>query len=552
MTIRAASLHVSRRSVFFCQKGPKVVHERSQARVEKVGRNLSLVALVVLLIILPFERRFGALYQGAEVAVLAGVLVRLFGQARWRFWAAAVGISVLSVGLLVVLAILYTRATQSPFTPTEIAWALLTQVGILYFCLTAVFLGQFFFRPETWAPHDRWTKTILALVWAFGVVVLISAVCSMDPLRSLLYVRKFLAPYLLVYMIVVETLYSWRHYRIIITAIYLVGIVVTSASVAARYLYIHGGYDLRSDFQKSEIVREETIADGRVELRNQWPFYHHNRLCSYALLVTFFVWLQFFATRNWELKALVAISAIMPVWCMLVTLTRGGWIALAVGALALVLMINWRSIGILLAIAFAAWFVSPTVVRDRLTSVFRPSTYTRPQGTVHLRLHLWTWSLDIIRQHPVLGLGAGWSVFEEYVKSHYSLVEPDMETSNAHNNFLEIAAESGIPAAALFLAFMGALVVQISRAWRVTRRQTKRRFVVAGFFALLIGTTVYGMSSFSLRYRIGMLLWICFALMTVLPAIARAIPEELAGQTADLPHASTGCPPVSPSTGNVT
>jgi len=498
--------------------------------MEKLGRNLSLVALVVLLAILPFERRFGALYQSAEATVLLGFLIRLAGQSKWRLLGVAVAVFVVSMGLLMGGAAIYTRASQSPFTLVEIAKALLTEVGVLYFCATVVFLGQFFFRPEAWAPHDRWTQVILALVWAFAGFVLISAICSLDPLASLAYVRKYAIPYLLVYMVVTETLYSWRQYRVIIATIYLVGIIVTSASVAARYLYLHGEYDLRSDFQKSEIVREETTADGRVELRNQWPFYHHNRLCSYALLVTFFVWLQFFVTRNWELRTLVAISAILPVWCVIVTLTRGGWIALAVGALALVLMINWRSVGILLAVALAAWWVSPTVVRNRLITIFQPSTYTRPKGTFHLRRHLWTCALDIIRKHPVLGLGAGWSLFEEYVKSHYPLVEPEMETSNAHNNFLEVAAESGIPAAALLLALTAALVVQISRAWQVTQRQTKRRFVVAGFFALLIGITVYGLGSYSLRYTVGMLVWICFALMTLLPRIVRAIPEDDAPQ----------------------
>jgi len=503
-----------------------MVHSRAQATMEKVGRNLSLIALGVLLAVLPFEGRFGALYQSAEVAILLGFLVRLFWQARWQLWAVAAVVYVISTALFIGLAWIYTRAVQSPFTPVEIAAALLKQVGVLYFCMVVVFLGQFVLRPDSWACHDRWTQTILLLVWAFGLVVLISAICSLNPLSSLVYVRKYLVPYVLIYMIVVETLYSWRHYRIIITTIYLVGVIVTSASVATRYFYIYGGRDLRQDFLRSEIVREEVTPDGVVELRNQWPFHHQNRLCSYALVVTLFVWFQFFIARNWELKTLVAISTVFPVWCVIVSLTRGGWIALAAGALGLVLMINWRSIWIPVAIVIAGWWVSPDVVRNRLMSVFEASTYTKAEGTFYTRKYLWKWSLEIIAKHPVLGLGASWELFEEYVRSHYKPVVPNMATSNAHNNFLEIAAESGIPAAALFLAFTVALFAQISRAWRATQRETKRRFVVAGFFALLIAITVYGLGSYSLRYTVGMLVWICFALMTLLPTIARAIPED--------------------------
>jgi O-antigen ligase len=167
------------------------------------------------------------------------------------------------------------------------------------------------------------------------------------------------------------------------------------------------------------------------------------------------------------------------------------------------------------------------MARERLTSIFKLSTYRDEKSSARWRLQIWQWTADVIKHYPVLGLGAGWEVYENYVKTHYD-VKPGIETPQAHNNFLEVAAESGLGAAALFAAFTAALVVQISRAWRGTQRQTKRRFVVAGFFALLIAITVHGMSSYSLRYTIGMLVWICFALLTLLPMIARAIPEEAA------------------------
>jgi len=493
---------------------------------EKVGRNLSLTALIVLLVLLPFENKLEAVYQGAEVAVLLGFLVRLYRQTHWRYWAVAVGAYLVSLGLFAGIAWLHVHSAQSEFPVAEIFRTLLVQVGILYFCMILVFLTQFVFRPEGWKPCDRWMKTTLALAWGFGVVVLISALCSLHPFESLAYCRKYVAPYLLIYMITVETLHSWRHYRFIIGAIYLVGIIATSVAVTARYVYDNGGYDLKSKFERSEIVRREVRADKQEETRIQWPFRHHNRLCSYALIVTLFVWLQFFATRNWELKTLVAISAVIPVWCILLTLTRGGYIALAAAALALVLMIHWRSVWILLALAVVAWFVSPSLIRERLKSLVHLKTYIEAKGTFGLRRQLWIWSLGIIREHPMLGLGAGWEVFEDYIKTNHPEKDPEMETPHAHNNFLEIAAESGLGAMALFLAFTAGLVVQIGRAWRHTARQTKRRFVVAGFFALLIAITVFGLGSYSLRYTVGMLVWVCFALMTLLPLVARAIPEE--------------------------
>ncbi|MCX8037559.1 MAG: O-antigen ligase family protein [Candidatus Sumerlaeia bacterium] len=503
---------------------------------DKVGRNVSLIALITLLAILPFEGRVDLPYLIAQIAVLAGFLIRLIRPMRWQFWAAAVAGWLVSMGVFAGITALWVQTGKANFTTFEIFRTLLIEVGFLYFCIILVFLTQFVYRPDGWRQHNGLTKTILALAYVFALVVLISALCSRHPMASLQYVRKYTAPYLLIYLITVESLYSWRQYRLVITTIYLTGVITTSVSLTARYLYLHGGHEWKSEFLRAEILREEINADGQTELRNQWPFKHHNRLCSFALLVTLFVWLQFFSTQNWELKTLTAISTVVPVWCILVTLTRGGYVALAVAALALILMINWRSVWIFAAVAVMGWFVAPTQVRERLLSIFDRKTYTENQTTFGLRRQLWAWSLDIIRQHPLLGLGAGWEVFEDYIKTTYPERAAQMETPHAHNNFLEIAAESGLIAMSVFAAFTVALALQIGQAWRATQRQTKRRFVVAGFFALLIAITAFGITSYSLRYTIGLLIWVCFALMTLLPTVARAIPEE-APRGASAPNA---------------
>ncbi|MBM3333862.1 O-antigen ligase family protein [Candidatus Sumerlaeota bacterium] len=505
--------------------------ERSRAMTEKVGRNVSLSALAVILALVPFQDRFEIPRHAAEFAVLGGFLVRLYGQMGRRFWVTAalcfVG-SLCLFGAIAAASVYSGRATENVL---QIMTSFITQVGALYLFMILVFLSQFVFRPEMWRVHERPIKITLALAWAFGIIVIISAICSTDHHESFRFVRKYLAPYLLVYAIAVETFYSWRHYRILLTTIYLTGIIVTSASVTARYLYNYGGHNLRREFLQSKILRSDTVRDEETnreheELRNQWPLGHHNRLCSYALMIAVIVWLQFFVTRDWELKTLVAISAVVPIWCMLLTLTRGGWLAGLAAALALIVVINWRSIWVLAVVAALTWAVSPAVVRNRMVSAFRPSTYTQPKESVRTRWEIWGISLEIIRRHPLLGIGAGWEVFQDYVRVHFASDDPTKSEPHAHNNFLCIGAESGVGAMAAFIAFTALLFGQIGRAVRQTARQSKARFVSAGFFTLLTAITVYGLTNYSLRYTIGMEIWIIFALMTMLPVIARAIPTD--------------------------
>jgi len=505
--------------------------------LEKVGRNLSLTALVVLLATLPMNPEgVNAFYLTAQALVVTGFVLRLVGQVPHRFWFIAAGLFAGGMGAFSALAYGYTKAVDH-FAVSEVLAGLWTDAAVFYLFACIVFLSQFFFRPQVWTNHDRWVRITMAIVWAFALMVVLSAVVSSNPPESCRFLRKYFFPYVLVYMIAIESIYSWRHYRILITTIFLVGIVFTSVSVSARYLYIYGNHDLKSEFLERDIVREERI-DDRIELRSQWPFTQHNRLCSYALIVTFFVWLQFFVTRNWEIKTLTAISAILPIWTMVVTLTRGGWVALAAGALVLVLIINWRSVWILAAVAFAVWWVSPDVVRHRVDSIFDPRTYTSNFGTVGNRRVIWSRTIDILRQHPAFGIGPGWEVYENYMKTHYSRLEED-NIPHAHNNFLQMGVETGLVGLVLFLALNALLVMQLVRAWLDTQPQTNRRFVVAGFFGLFASITVFGLSNYSLRYNVGMLIWICLALITLLPLVARAIPEKVAEPV----RAPTDAPP---------
>ncbi len=68
------------------------------------------------------------------------------------------------------------------------------------------------------------------------------------------------------------------------------------------------------------------------------------------------------------------------------------------------------------------------------------------------RLNLWLSAIDYIKKNPLMGAGYGsWKVASiPYEKEHAD----DMYIAyHAHNDFLEMAAELGIPGGLLYLAF---------------------------------------------------------------------------------------------------
>jgi O-antigen ligase len=86
------------------------------------------------------------------------------------------------------------------------------------------------------------------------------------------------------------------------------------------------------------------------------------------------------------------------------------------------------------------------------------------------RLAIWRVGLKLIRDHPLHGVGAGC-----FITAYTAAVDPsypeDLRTRSAHNSFVEVAAELGLPGAVLFLGVLAGPLV----AWRRSSRQGERR-----------------------------------------------------------------------------
>jgi len=232
------------------------------------------------------------------------------------------------------------------------------------------------------------------------------------------------------------------------------------------------------------------------------------------------------AIRN---PQLLQALALLPLFALLASKTRGAYVALAVGLAVMLLAAgNWRKLwswGILLA-GCVLLFLLPGP-RNQVLSIFRSETYTRRGDTLYLRYAGWRAAVEMIRSHPVLGVGYGSEVFEEVYRRDFQNLYKDPEKKpHAHNNFLEIASESGLGALALFLWLNGLI------AWRLWRR----RKMPGGCYrpallGLLAAIHAYGMANYNLRQGIGFLLWGLLALL-----LADSL-EEKAACTSETPSA---------------
>ncbi len=125
-----------------------------------------------------------------------------------------------------------------------------------------------------------------------------------------------------------------------------------------------------------------------------------------------------------------------------VTFSRGAWLGLVAGILALIILAHRRYLVPLVAAGVLAWFVIPRQFVNRLTFAFS-STYIAKSLSAG-RLYVWKMALGDIAAHPLFGVGLGTFGGTSAVLFGYGRLWVD-------NFYLQLAAEGGLILLALFL-----------------------------------------------------------------------------------------------------
>jgi O-antigen ligase len=100
-----------------------------------------------------------------------------------------------------------------------------------------------------------------------------------------------------------------------------------------------------------------------------------------------------------------------------------------------------------------------------LNASFADRTFQLTQDpSTNARLLLWKSSLQMLLAHPVVG--SGWGTFVHYYPAYRVPQESTTAGFFAHNDYLQLALEGGIPALLLHLGVLAGLLTQIRRSLR--------------------------------------------------------------------------------------
>jgi len=210
---------------------------------------------------------------------------------------------------------------------------------------------------------------------------------------------------------------------------------------------------------------------------------------------------------RWEKRYLYACLAITSV-AFLMAASRGGFVGLAIGLLFLML----RSGKGVRALVLIGLVIAPLLVLVPNTSVQRILNPGHgDQEAVDARHTTWLAGLRMIEAHPIAGVGL--NQFRRLVLSYETNDKPVQ--SLAHNTYIEVAAELGIPGLVAYLALIWSGFRALSRAAR-PETQPMLREVAIGFQAAMIAAVVCALFVSASWFRF---LWLVQLLPACLPTI---------------------------------
>jgi len=229
-----------------------------------------------------------------------------------------------------------------------------------------------------------------------------------------------------------------------------------------------------------------------------------------ALVTPLVLALGIVSRRRW-IAVLAAVAAAAFSIAIVATLSRSGWLGLLAGLLVLGMLLPGHrlKLGALLVAAVAVILVAGLVpaIADRLG----PHA-TGPFEMLASRWRVWTAAIAMIGDHPIFGVGIGnfQNVYPAYG------VRP-VSAPHAHNLFLNLAAERGLPALVAFALVLAVLLRTLHHAWAAARTPAGKA-LVAGFSASLVAFLVHSLLDVSyVEETVLLLFWVVIGVSAVLP-----------------------------------
>jgi O-antigen ligase len=219
--------------------------------------------------------------------------------------------------------------------------------------------------------------------------------------------------------------------------------------------------------------------------------------------------LLLFGAFRRETWAILALFTVVPAGALVLSASRGGIITFVFQCLLLLILWRWREsarrwAGVatlaLLSALFIVWLgISPAIERF--------SQLTREQISRDRRVSMYRDTWRIFQDHRWLGTGAGTL---EAAYPRYESYYDGLRVDHAHNDYLELLAETGLAGGLCGAAFVGLLVWRGFSNFQAARSQLGQA-LYAGTMVSCVGLLLHSFVDFNLHIPANGLLFLLLA-----------------------------------------
>jgi len=229
--------------------------------------------------------------------------------------------------------------------------------------------------------------------------------------------------------------------------------------------------------------------------------------------------------RRWLWRLGIACATLGIAGLLALTQSRSAWLGMWGGALALLLLWalmplaksprRWllaAAAGLLLLAMVGTWLIGP----ERLQRLIEEPSGMTALGSLtslNFRYEVWRWALAAVQDFPFTGCGLG--TFRQVVRLLYPVnVTPTYDIAHAHNIFLQVALDVGLPG---LIAYLALLALAILSGLQTALRNTQLRAPALGLTAGLAALHIYGlMDALAPGSKPGVIFWYALGMLTAL------------------------------------
>ncbi|MBI2899354.1 MAG: O-antigen ligase family protein [Planctomycetes bacterium] len=351
----------------------------------------------------------------------------------------------------------------------------------------------------------RWTGPGVAFL-LFALLGLVSVQRASYKLSALehAYVYGTLA---VLYFAILNLFATRRH--LLLTLLFGFVLVVSLYSILQRFaIFPHVRVESTGDPRRASPEFEARLLSNEVF----GTFFYPNTLAGFLALALPVIAGFLFDARG-KVRGLAAVPLAGGLFALALTGSMGGWVAAGAGFLLLGALLATRGRERLRRFLWTACGTGAAVVVALV--IAGPLAPGRLRNeSMRMRDIYWSAAAKIAKDHP--GMGVGLDNFREFYPAYRS--DAQQEVKRAHNDYLQVLAELGIPGALAFLAFLFGTVACGARPRAETppaetERGERWKLSVAGVAAMLLATVFTG--AFAEFSRVTLLLvaggWLAFA-----------------------------------------